>query len=223
MTTQGASFLAHINYKEAHKRLAEFDVLVVPGGDPFNILKEGAEPLSLIRAFADLQEADPSRERTILAVDTAALFLANQGLLQGLSTTIHPDYVLKLEIECQNASQKAGDMRTEVLDDRYVVNNARFDIDDNDPYVTKQGRRASSARKGSMLRRESNVRRESVIRRTETRLGGLRVITTAGSTSGLDASLYLVSALVSHESAQEVGRLLKFNWVKGVVIDSIDV
>jgi len=223
MTTQGASFQAHINYKEAYKRLSEFDVLVVPGGDALKIIQEKAEPLGLIRAFADLQEEDTSRERTILAIDTGALFLANQGILQGLSATIHPDYVLKLEIECQNASQRAADTRTEVLDDRYVVNNARFDVGDDDPYVSKKGRRASTARKGSMLRKESNATRASIIRRAEMRLGGLRVITTSGTSSGLDASLYLVSALVSHESAQEVARKTRYNWIRGVVIDSLDV
>jgi len=223
MTAQGASFRVHINYAEAHKRLGEFDVLVVPGGNALNILKEGAEPLGLIRAFAELQEEDPSRERTILAIDTAALFLANQGLLLGLSATIHPDYVLKLEIECQNASQKAADSRTEVLDDRYVVNNARFDIAPDDPYVSTKGRKASTARKGSMLRKESNVQQASIVRRSTLRLGGLRVITTGGTTNGLDASLYLVSALVGHESAQEVGRLMKYSWLRGVVISSIDV
>ena len=83
MTTQGASFQAHINYKEAYNRLSEFDVLVVPGGDALKIIQEKAEPLGLIRAFADLQEEDASRERTILAIDTGALFLAS-----GLTTSV---------------------------------------------------------------------------------------------------------------------------------------
>ena len=55
------------------------------------------------------------------------------------------------------------------------------------------------------------------------RLGGLRVITSGGITSGLDASLYLVSAMVSNESAQEVGRTLQYTWNKGVVVDAIDI
>lgn len=55
------------------------------------------------------------------------------------------------------------------------------------------------------------------------RLGGLRVVTSAGNTSGIDAALYLVSALVSDGSAIEVARLMEWNWIKGVVIDGLDV
>ena len=116
--------------------------------------------------------------------------------------------------------------RTDVMEERYVVNNGRFelgeDLDEN-PYVTRKGRRPSSVRKGSIARKESNTRRESIIRRASMRLGGLRVITSGGVTCGLDASLYLVSAMVSHEAAQEVSRLLQYTWNKGVVVDAIDV
>jgi transcriptional regulator GlxA family with amidase domain len=55
------------------------------------------------------------------------------------------------------------------------------------------------------------------------RLGGLRVITSGAVTSGLDAALYLVCAMVSVESAEEVARKLQFTWTKGVVVDAIDV
>lgn len=66
-------------------------------------------------------------------------------------------------------------------------------------------------------------RRESVARRAAMRLGGLRVITSGGSTAGIDASLYLVSILVDDESAKEVARVLQHNWVKGTVVDGLDV
>jgi transcriptional regulator GlxA family with amidase domain len=220
---QGASMRAEISFQEAHKRLKEFDMMLVPGGNVFSIIDKKAEPLQIIRAFADLQEDDPSKERTMFAVDTASLFLANQTILAGLSAAIHPDMVTKLEIECQRASQRAGDDRTEILDDRYVVSNARFEITDDDPYVTKKGRRASHARKGSEMRRESNARRTSIMRRTDLRLGGMRVVTTCGSAGGIDAALYLIAALVSYESAEEVSRRQGYTWVKGAVIDSIDV
>jgi len=220
---QGASMRAEINYKEAHSRIKEFDMMIVPGGNPFPILEKKAEPLEIIRAFGDLQEEDPAKERTIFAIDSAALFLGNQAMLPGLSATVHPDLVTKLEIECQRVSQRITDDRTEILDDRYVVANARFPIKDDDPYVTKKGRRAGHARKGSMMRRESNVNKDSGMRRAEMRLGGLRVVTTCGSASALDASLYLVAALVSYETAEEVSRQQNYQWVKGAVIDSIDV
>jgi hypothetical protein len=179
-----------------------------------------------VRAFAELQTADPARERTLMAIDTATLFLAKQGLLQGLAATTHPDFYIKLEKECQSAAANDTGERTDVMEERYVVNNARFDLGDDldeNPYVFKKNRKGSTARKGSLARRESNLSKEYIQRRQSMKLGGMRVITSGGAISGIDASLYLVSALVSHESAQEVARIMQYEWVKGVVVDAIDV
>lgn len=226
LTAQGVTLTAHISYKEAHKRLKEFDLVVVPGGKAMDILKEQAEPTKLVKAYSEVQAADPAKERTLLAVDTAALFFAQQGLLVGLGATIHPDYYIKLERECQDAAARDMGERTDVMEERYVVNNARFDLGEDleeNPYVFKKGRKGSNARKGSLARRESNARYENLVRRKSLKLGGMRVITSGGAVSGIDASLYLVSALVSLETAQEVARLMQYSWVKGVVVDAIDV
>lgn len=69
----------------------------------------------------------------------------------------------------------------------------------------------------------SNSRRESIARRAAMRLGGLRVITSGGVASGIDAALYLVSALVDEECAAEVARITQWTWNKGVVVDGLDV
>ncbi len=66
-------------------------------------------------------------------------------------------------------------------------------------------------------------RRESIARRAAMRLGGLRVITSGGVSAGIDAALYLVSILVSEESANAVARHLQVTWTKGVVVDGLDV
>lgn len=66
-------------------------------------------------------------------------------------------------------------------------------------------------------------RRESIARRAAMRLGGLRVVTSGGVAAGLDATLYLVSVMVSEESANEVARLMCLTWTKGVVVDGLDV
>lgn len=231
LSSSGISFRSHLTYKEAYKRLKEIDVLVVPGGPNFEeLIKNNAEPLPLIRAFADLQEHNSARERTILSIDTGSLFLANQGILQGLAATTHPDHYIKLELYAQESAQRDLDTRTEVIEgERYVVNQGRFDVDDteNNPYVFKKvGRKMSTGgppRKGAEARKMSNARRESIIRRASMRLGGMRVITAGGGTAGIDASLYLVSALVSWDSAQRVGEKMQYKWQKGVVVDSIDV
>ena len=116
------------------------------------------------------------------------------------------------------------------MEERYVVNNARFDIGDKpeeNPFILSHrprldGRRKSNARKGSEAYKESK-RRESIAKRSQLRLGGLRVITSGGVTSGIDSALYLVAALVSIESAQEVARVLQYSWIKGVTVEAIDV
>jgi len=225
-TAQGCAFKANIDYKEAHKRLKEFDVLIVPGGNAAEIIKAKVEPLPLIKAFADLQKKDPSRERTLMSICTGSLLLAQQGILGGLAATTHPDYYTRFENICKEASARDMAERTDVMEERYVVCNGRFELGENideNPYVRKDRRRSSLARKGSNAWKQSNTQRDPIQRRASMRLGGLRVITSGGVTSGLDAALYLVSAMVSDDSAQEVSRVLQYNWNKGVVVDAIDI
>merc|ERR1712157_526427 len=70
---------------------------------------------------------------------------------------------------------------------------------------------------GSMSLKLSNMRRENVLKRANLRLGGLRVITCSGITSGIDGALYMVGAMVSDDSADEVARVMCHDWKKGVV------
>jgi len=227
VSAQGASFRAHMDFKEAHTRLSEFDILIIPGGGTDAILKSKAEPLGIIKSFSDIQKKYPEKERTILSVCTGSMLLAEQGILSGLSATTHPDYYAKFEKLCSEVAQRDLAERCDVVEERYVVNNLRFDLGDIDenPYVRRKSdaRRPSMGRKGSNAWKESNTRRESNARRQALRLGGLRVITSGGITTGLDASLYLVSIMVSEESANEVARSLQYTWNKGIVVDGIDI
>jgi len=227
VSSQGASFRAHMDFKEAYTRLSEFDILVVPGGGTDSVLKTKSEPLGLIKAFSDLQKKHPDKERTVFSVCTGSLFLAQAGLLSGLSATTHPDFYAKFEKICSEISQRDLAERCDVVEERYVVNNLRFDIGDpnENPHIRRKSdaRRPSMGRKGSNAWKESNTRRESNARRASSRLGGLRVITSGGITTGLDASLYLVSIMVSEESAHEVERVMQYEWKKGIVVDGIDI
>ncbi|SMR57319.1 unnamed protein product [Zymoseptoria tritici ST99CH_1E4] len=251
-TLQGASLRAHITYDEALKRLSEIDVLVIPGGSHEDVVKNKKQPLSLIKAFAELQKKNPNRERSLMSVCTGSLFLAEAGILSGLTATTHPDFITKFEIACSNVAQRDMAERVDVVEERYVVNNLRFDLGENEdenPYVLTRkelkehkrrkssaggispieevtngsGRRMSNARKGSMSLKLSNNRRESVLKRANLRLGGLRVLTTSGVTSGMDGALYLVGALVSDDAADEVARKMCYKWQKGMVVDGVDV
>ena len=142
--------------------------------------------------------------------------------------------------------------RCDVMEARYVVNNLRFELGENEednPYIMSRkeykdqkrrrssqagispieersngsGRRPSSARKGSISLKMSNMRRESVLKRANLRLGGLRVLTTSGVTSGMDGALYMVGALVSDDAAEETARKMCYDWKKGTVVDGLDV
>ncbi|KAL8799386.1 MAG: hypothetical protein Q9182_005928 [Xanthomendoza sp. 2 TL-2023] len=229
-SSSGLTIKADIDLATAHEDLAEYDVLIIPGGSGIEtILSSSSEPIPLISAFAKLQISDPSKERTLMSIGTGSLLFAQAGILQGLAATTHPDFYTKMEIICKDAARKGDLEQTDVMEENYVVNNARFELGEKleeNPFVyTKRpdGRRKSIARKGSNAWKESVKRRESNARRASLRLGGLRLITSGGITSGLDASLYLVAAMVSHESAQEVARIMQYTWNKGVTVEGIDV
>lgn len=151
LSEQGVIIGSQVSWKEAYDRLSDFDVVVVVGGSTDKVLKEKAEPLGLITAFSEIQKGDPSRERTLLSVCTGSLLLAQQGILSGLSATTHPDYITKFEILCSQAATRDLTERTDVVEDaRYVVNNLRFDLGDEDenPYIRRKSddRRPSNAR-----------------------------------------------------------------------------
>ncbi|OLN87982.1 hypothetical protein CCHL11_00411 [Colletotrichum chlorophyti] len=228
VSDSGVTIGTQVSFKEAYERLSDFDVLVIVGGGTDAVLKANAEPLALIQAFSELQQKDPTHERTLLSVCTGSLLLAKQGILAGLSATTHSDYLTTFEILCSEAATRNLTERTDVIDDaRYVVNNLRFDLGDEDenPYIRRKsdtGRRPSNARKGSMSFKGSG-RRESITRRAAMRLGGLRVITASGVSAGVDAALYLISALVDDESAEQVARHMNWTWNKGIVVDGLDV
>jgi putative intracellular protease/amidase len=232
-SSSGLTVKADMDYEDAHENLNDYDVLIIPGGTGVDSLLKSAdettEPINLIRAFAALQTSDPSKERTLLTIGTGSLLCAKAGILQGLAATTHPDYYTKLEILCKEAARRGDLEQTDVMEENYVVNNARFELGEKleeNPFILSKrpdGRRKSIARKGSNAWKESVKRRESQARRADLRLGGLRVISSGGVTSGLDASLYLVAAMVSHDSAIEVGRVMQYSWTKGVTVDGIDV
>lgn len=152
LSEQGVIIGSQISFKEAHERLEEFDVLVILGGNSAEILKTEEQPAGLICDFSELQKKDPGRERTILSVCTGALFLAKEGILSGLSATTHPDYFTTFENLCSDAATRNLQERTDVIEDaRYVVNNLRFDLgeEDDNPYIRRKsdaGRRPSNAR-----------------------------------------------------------------------------
>merc|ERR1739847_239714 len=126
LSEQGVIIGSQISFKEAHKRLEDFDVLVILGGNSAEILKTEEQPAGLICDFSELQKKDPGRERTILS---------------GLSATTHPDFFTTFENLCSDAATRNLHERTDVVEDaRYVVNNLRFDLgeEDDNPYIRRK-------------------------------------------------------------------------------------
>lgn len=106
-SVQGLTIKADMDYDDANDELEDFDVIIVPGGEGvFDVLKNKAEPLNLLSKYVELQEKSPEKERTVLAIDVGALLLAQQGMLEGLAATTHPDYYVRLETLCQDASKR---------------------------------------------------------------------------------------------------------------------
>lgn len=230
VSAQKISIKVDMDFDEAMDRLDEFDILLIPGGSTDDAIKNEAQPIPLIKAWSQLQIDDPSRERTLFSVCTGSLFLAKAGVLQGLSATTHPNYYTTLEILCQEAAKKDSLNQTDVMEERYVVNNARFDLGENieeNPFLHNKPPpsrpwKSANCRKGSDAWKLSR-RRESLLRRGSLPLGGLRVITSGGITTGLDATLYLVAALVSIDSATQVAEFMQYAWQKGITVDAVDV
>lgn len=116
MTTAGVEVARTVTLDEAYERLAEFDVLMIPGGSSSDVLKSYSEPMKLIKAFASLPPR-PSTERVIMSVCTGALFLASAGVLHGQTVTTNTQHLQQLRI------MVSGSDTTVVHDgQRFVVN-----------------------------------------------------------------------------------------------------
>jgi len=115
-TEQKLTVKRHIPISEAHAKLGDVDILVIPGGGSKGVLQGKTEPLDLIKAFAALPKKEDGSIRTLMSVCTGSLFLAEAGVLNGKTATTHPDYYGQLR------EMVAGNGTTKVVEDRFVVN-----------------------------------------------------------------------------------------------------
>lgn len=53
--------------------------------------------------------------------------------------------------------------------------------------------------------------------------GGFCVVIVGGNSVGIDVLLYFVSVLVDDECVNEVVWVMQWNWIKGIVVDGLDV
>ena len=78
-------------FAEAIKKIEDFDVLVVPGGNPVLLNRMGTSSgpeADFIKAFNALGDKG-GKERIILSICTGALLVAGTGAMKGLRVTTH--------------------------------------------------------------------------------------------------------------------------------------
>ncbi|PMD63788.1 class I glutamine amidotransferase-like protein [Hyaloscypha bicolor E] len=117
-THQGLTFQRDIPMALAHSTLASYDILVIPGGGSPGVLEGKTEPLDLIEAFAALPKKEDGSVRVLLSVCTGSLFLAEAGVLDGMTATTHPRYYGQL----REIVKVKGEGKTKVVEERFVVN-----------------------------------------------------------------------------------------------------
>jgi transcriptional regulator GlxA family with amidase domain len=159
----------HLSIEEAHGRIEEFDILIVPGG-PVVVMKglcrRNGPELGFIRSYASLPRRSGRQGRVILSVCTGALLLGYAQLLQGRKVTTHHKALDVLRFVCASGHGD-GVAGTEVIKARYVD--------------------------GGLLD------------------NGTRIVTSGGISSGIDASLYVLSLVAGREMAKIASQIMEFD------------
>jgi transcriptional regulator GlxA family with amidase domain len=121
----GVKVTRDIPMAEAYATLADYDVLVIPGGGSEVVFKgeNGTEPMDLISAFAKLAKRADGKTRTLMSVCTGSLFLATAGVLSGpgFKATTHPEYYGEMKEILAKKTESEGKL-TEVAEDRFIAN-----------------------------------------------------------------------------------------------------
>ena len=163
------SMNTQIPLSTAYATLADYDVLVIPGGGSRNVLPLKTEPIPLIQQFYSLPKRPDGRVRTLMSICTGSILLAAAGTLADKSATTSRNNFGKLAkmLEGQNAT-----LLPEAL---FVVNR----VDEEK---------------------------------------GLRVVTASESTTGIDATFFLLGDQLGDEVMEEAGREVRYAMRDGVVV-----
>ncbi|KAJ8182030.1 hypothetical protein LV163_004568 [Aspergillus fumigatus] len=108
--------------EDAMQGLADFDIMVVPGGPPslLNALVASNPPeVELIRSFATLPPKTPDEPRVLFSICTGAFLVGAAGLLTGVSVTTHHRAIEKLREFCIRVNGE-GASPPEVSHKRYI-------------------------------------------------------------------------------------------------------
>ena len=107
--------------EDAVNDIAEYDMLVVPGGPPNMIqplLEDNSPEVDFIRKFANLPLPSSQKPRMLLSVCTGSFLLGGAGILGGMTVTTHHRAVDALRDICERFSEK-NDPPVTVMHKRY--------------------------------------------------------------------------------------------------------
>lgn len=177
----------HMSIEDARQKIATWDIVIVPGGPPTNIMDlaferdnigAGAQIMGFLREYTQLTksarkaatvtpEGAELSDRVLMSICTGALFLGKLGVLAGKSATTHHLSIPRLRDLCAGQG-------TQVLACKRWVD-------------------------GGLI--ESGDRNKDI-----------RLITAGGISSGLDASLYLVKTLGGLDMAKRAADIMEYKW-----------
>ncbi|MCJ1485022.1 hypothetical protein MMC06_005195 [Schaereria dolodes] len=110
----------HMSLTEAMAKLDTFDVLVVPGGRIPMVLEISETPnhpfMQIIKEFYAQPKRADGRERTLMSICTAAIFLAEVGALVGKKATTHHNDLDTLQQVCD----KHEGPKSEIIQTRFI-------------------------------------------------------------------------------------------------------
>lgn len=104
----------HMSIEDARQKIATWDIVIVPGGPPTNIMDlaferdnigAGAQIMGFLREYTQVTKsatpegAEPS-DRVLISICTGALFLGKLGVLAGKSATTHHLTIPRLRDLC---------------------------------------------------------------------------------------------------------------------------
>ncbi|KAJ5163512.1 DJ-1 domain InhA-type [Penicillium coprophilum] len=171
-----------ISLAGAKLQLTDYEILIVPGARPTNILPyiesqpgQPSELVEFITSFASDMDEEGARQRTILAVCIGSYFLASGGVLDGLTATTHRLGIPGLRDEVQ----------------RYM--------------------NRTTGAKGAQVVPEDPSELVSYLDAGRNQFG-VRIITTGAMINGIDAALHFASLSVGRTIAVEVGELIGHSW-----------
>lgn len=197
-SAEGVAIKRNKSLEEVARSIADFHILVQPGAGLDKIKAYRAETaifekhIGIIDRFTSLS---PTRgeHRALLSICTGALIVGSSGAFSGLEVTTHYEGLELLHEYCELYRKKYGGKPVKIIPDL------------NDGSKGPESSRIQAAYRSGQ---RTQVRWVDAGENEH----GVRVISSGGISCGLDASLFLLSEVVSVEKARFSARIMEYAW-----------